>query len=296
MRRGLGRVTVAGADLIAGEVEHLGSSRSGGRRHRGVRATWQCVGRGGRTTGASSRSWSLTTTPTTRCAGRRAGNRAPDRRRCRRCRPGRRRASARERTILDLGGDLQRRLDVAERSNRRGAAGRQEVRRATADRVAGEQPGQHRHRAGLGVGAVDARARGFEPGKLSADVVVDRLVDQRERGRRSVFARVERGGETPVGAEATEGEDRSPAATLGVGDQPLELAHLVATPAAWPKAPSSFTQMPRPDNSRTGVGRSESTRCGSVSLRAGKRACSQGVKRERLLAPGRASASSASSA
>jgi hypothetical protein len=81
------------------------------------------------------------------------------------------------------------------------------------------------------VGAVDARARSLEPGELGPHVIVDRLVDQRERGREPVFAGVERRCQPPVGAETAEGEDRAPAATLGVGDQPLELAHLVAAPA-----------------------------------------------------------------
>jgi hypothetical protein len=36
--------------------------------------------------------------------------------------------------------------------------------------------------------AVDARTRCHQPGELSADVVVDRLVDERQRGRQSVFA------------------------------------------------------------------------------------------------------------
>ena len=137
-----------------------------------------------------------------------------------------------QRAGLDLSGDLQRCLDVAERADRRGAARGQQVGRAAAAGVAGEQPGQHRHRARLRTGAVDARARGFEPHQLGADVVVDRLVEERERGLDPLLARVQRGRQPPVRAQPTESEDRAAPAPPRVGHQPLQLADLVPAPAA----------------------------------------------------------------
>ena len=81
------------------------------------------------------------------------------------------------------------------------------------------------------MGAVEAGARGIEPGELGADMSVDRLVDKRERRLETVFAAIERGREAPVRAEAAEGEDRAATAAAGIGDQPLQLAHLITAPA-----------------------------------------------------------------
>lgn len=69
------------------------------------------------------------------------------------------------------------------------------------------------------MGAVDSRAGGLEPRKLGTNMLVDWLIDERKRGRQS-----------PVRAQAAEGDDRTAAAALDVGNQPLELAHLVASP------------------------------------------------------------------
>ena len=59
-----------------------------------------------------------------------------------------------------------------------------------------------------------------------------RLVHQGEHGAQPVLGAVQRGGEPPVGAEAAHGHDHPGAAPPRLGDEPFELAHLVAAPPA----------------------------------------------------------------
>ena len=84
-------------------------------------------------------------------------------------------------------------------------------------------------------GSGAARRRCLEAGQLVAHVVVDRLVDQPEHRVQAVLAAVERGRQSPVGADAADGEQRAYAATLGLRDDPLQLADLVAAPGAVPE-------------------------------------------------------------
>ena len=72
----------------------------------------------------------------------------------------------------------------------------------------------------------------LQAGELGTDVVVDRLVDQAQDGVEAVLAPLQRAGQAPVGADAAHGEERADATALRLGDDPLELADLVAAPAA----------------------------------------------------------------
>ncbi len=66
--------------------------------------------------------------------------------------------------------------------------------------------------------------------ELSAHVVVHRLVDQGDRAPQALLSRVQRGGQPVVGGERAEREDRAFPPPLGVGQDELELADLVASP------------------------------------------------------------------
>ena len=135
-------------------------------------------------------------------------------------------------TRLHLVGDLVRRLHVPERPDCGRAAGGLEIGRPAAAGVPGHQRGKRSDGPGPGVGVVQRRAAGLQALLLSADVVVDRLVDQHQRRRDPVLAAVQRGGQAPVGAHPAHGQDRPRGAPPRLGQDPLELSHLVAAPAA----------------------------------------------------------------
>ena len=134
---------------------------------------------------------------------------------------------------LDLLGELDRRLDVADAAQGHGSPGAQEV--GEVQRRAGAP--QHQ-RGGEPVGAQDAGgqmelgAAGAHPLELAANVLRLGLRHQHEHGPHPEPAGEQRAGQAVIGAQRPAGEDRALAAALGVGQQPLELPRLVAAEAA----------------------------------------------------------------
>ena len=178
----------------------------------------------------SSLSMSFTGTPTTRVP--RPASRSPS------AEPGRRARRAhghhhvgwlRQLARRHLAGDLEAGLHVPEHADRGGPARGQDARRPP-PAVAQHQPRQQRHRPRLRVGEVELRAGRPQALELALHVLVHRLVHEGQHGAQPVLGAVQRGGQAPVGAEAAHGQDHPGAAPMRVGDEPLELPHLVAAP------------------------------------------------------------------
>ena len=188
----------------------------------------------------------------------------------------------------DLLRQFERALHVAQATQRRGPAHGQEVGQPAGAEVgvAQEDPGRRQIGAVLAAGPVDAGAGAPDALQLAAHVVVERLVDERQRRAKPPLAPPHRRGQPMVRRQPADRHDRPPPARLHVGQDPLQLADLVAAVGA-PYAPSSFshTSGPGPVASarrrRTGDGASPRRTCGIVSRRAGKRSWRRAVTRRR---------------
>ncbi|UDM36324.1 hypothetical protein MJO63_11770 [Mycobacterium ulcerans] len=82
-----------------------------------------------------------------------------------------------------------------------------------------------------GVGQIDVGTGCPKAVELGFDMLVYRLVDECQSGVNAQLGGVERGRESPVGAQPTEGQDRASPLAPYFGQQPFQFADFVAAPA-----------------------------------------------------------------
>ena len=135
-----------------------------------------------------------------------------------------------ELTARDLLRQFQRALHVAQATERRGPSHGQEVRQPAVAkvRVAQEYPGRRQIGAELPAGPIDVCAGTPDALHLAAHVLVERLVHQGKRRAKPPLAPPHRRGQPVVRGQPADRHDRPPPARLHVGQDPLQLAHLVA--------------------------------------------------------------------